>query len=273
MSSAHALTSAWLARIAPLHHAFQPIVDIRSGQCFGYEALLRGSEAAGFAAIHDVFDRAFEDGLLAPLETVLWTKAIAKFAEIRRRGSAYLFCNVDNRGAFSSPAHRAALIRSLADFGLPPEALYLEISERHRLGAHVAPPLLSALSQDGLHIALDDLGSGFADLDLLCNWPSDLVKIDRSLVTGIDRSTPHRVMARAMIALAHRFGRHVVAEGIETAEELQVCRELGCDFAQGYFIQRPTTAVDDLPSVYDHVPAPRIAGHLDPSEMLSFAAA
>lgn len=273
MAPTETLPPFWATAAAHLHHAFQPIVDLRNGKCFGYEALLRGSADAGFGSIHEIFDRAFADGVLAALEVELWTKAVARFAELGHSGSVHLFCNVDNRGAFACQQRRATLIQRLAGFGLPPETLYLEISERHRLGAHIAPPLLDALGRDGLRIAIDDLGSGFADLDLLSEWPSDLIKIDRGLVAGIDRNMAHRVMTRALVALAHRFGRHVVAEGIETAEELRVCRDLGCDFAQGYFIQRPTTVLNDLAPAYGHVAAPRRADNPDCLDVLSFATA
>lgn len=264
MSPTGTLSPPWTARVAPLHHAFQPIVDLRTGRCFGYEALLRGHAEAGFASIQAVFDDAFDAGVLPQLESALWARAIARFAELRHCGAVNLFCNVDNRGAFTLPAHRAAIVGQLAAAGLPPASLFLEISERHHLGTCAAPELLASLGRDGLRLAIDDLGCGYADLDLLRDWPSDIIKIDRSLVTDLDADAPKRLMMRAIVTLAHRLGRPVIAEGIETVAELEICRELGCDFGQGYLIQRPTTVLDELAPGYGHVVGRRVGGEAAP---------
>jgi EAL domain-containing protein (putative c-di-GMP-specific phosphodiesterase class I)/GGDEF domain-containing protein len=246
------LPPLWVERIQRFDHAFQPIVNVHTGLCYGYEALLRGVEEAGFDSIQAVFDTAFDDGVLPDVETSLWARAIEKFARVRHYQSVKLFCNADGRGVLAQSEHCASTIQALADVGLPPTSLCLEISERHHLTTQTSA---SGNSHDvgrlGFRLAVDDFGRGFSGLELLYNCPSDFVKIDRFFIARIERDHQKRVLAETMAKLAHLLGRFVVAEGVETDAEFAVCRELGCDLVQGYLVQRPTVHVNELAERYD----------------------
>ena len=236
---ASALPNAWRARLSQLDHAFQPIVNVHTGLCYGYEALLRNVDAAGFASIQAVFDTAHDDGVLPLVETALWAQAIEKFTTLPHHRNIKLFCNADNRGALVDAPHRAIAAQALSRAGLATGSLCLEISERHSLtGEGWIMPV--DLGRDGFRLAIDDFGRGFSGLELLYSCPSDFVKIDRFFIAGIERDRQKRVVAETMVRLAHLLGRFVVAEGVETEAEFAVCRELGCDLVQGYLIQRPT---------------------------------
>ncbi len=249
------LPAIWRARIEKLDHAFQPIVNVHTGLCYGYEALLRHADRAGFESIQAVFDTAFADRVLPAVEHALWSRAIAKFASLPHHRNTKLFCNADNRGALLQPKARLATTRALEAHGLTAATLCLEISERHSLDPHGSggANLPDELARDGFRLAIDDFGRGFSGLELLYTCPSDFVKIDRFFIGGIERDRQKRVLAETMVKLAHLLGRFVVAEGVETEAEYAACREIGCDLVQGYLVQRPTLDTLELCERYDIV--------------------
>lgn len=254
--SATALPAAWMLAIERLDHAFQPIVNVHSGLCYGYEALLRNVAEAGFPSIPALFDRANEDGVLPQLETELWARAIRKFSRLPHYRDVKLFCNADSRGALLARPARAAILATLQTAGLAPAALCLELSERHNINGHWrGADVRDALAAEGFGIAIDDFGRGFSGLELLYSWRSDFVKIDRFFFAGIETDPQKRVLAEAIVKLAHQLGRFVVAEGIETEAEFRVGRDIGCDLVQGYLIQRPTVALQELSRRYANVEA------------------
>lgn len=254
--SVTALPAAWTQAIERLDHAFQPIVNVHSGLCYGYESLLRNVAEAGFPSIAALFDRAYEDGVLPELETELWARAIRKFSRLPHYRDVKLFCNADSRGALLTRPARATVLDTLQSVGLPPTALCLELSERHNITGHWrGADVRDALAAEGFGIAIDDFGRGFSGLELLYSWRSDFVKIDRFFFASIESDPQKRVLAEAIVKLAHQLGRFVVAEGIETEAEFRVGRDIGCDLVQGYLIQRPTVALHELSRRYGAVEA------------------
>ncbi len=252
--TATVLPTSWARALEHLDHAFQPIVNVHSGICYGYEALLRNVAEAGFPSIAAFFDRAFEEGVLREVECALWCHTVRKFARLRHHRNVKLFCNADSRGALLSETHRARLIATLEALELPASLFCLELSERHNVNGHwTAPEVRNALAREGFGLAVDDFGRGFSGLELLYSWHSDFVKIDRFFFTGIDQDLQKRVLTETIVKLAHQLGRFVVAEGIETEAEFHVARDIGCDLAQGYLIQRPTLALAELTERYDAV--------------------
>ncbi len=149
--------------IGPLSYAFQPIVQARTGHCFGYEALLRGHEQAGFASIADVFDSAYRDRRMFPLECALRDLAMRQFAKIPHHRSTRLFLNVDPR-LFEMPDYRpSATVDLVEHHGLKPEAVSFEICEQTELRlTEQTERILEAYRTAGFHVAIDDFGVGFA---------------------------------------------------------------------------------------------------------------
>ncbi len=234
-----------------MEYALQPIVEIKTGRVAAVEALLRGHERAGFASIHELLDAAYADRALYRLDSRLRRQACEKFAACRRRPGVRLFYNLDPR-VLEMPDYRTGYTAALArEFGIAPADFCLEISERHQLhSVEHATSILRRYQADGFRVALDDYGAGFSGLQLLYHAEPDYIKVDRFFISKIDSDTRKFVFIQHLVATARALGIQVIAEGVETAAELAACREIGCDFAQGYFIARPTTDLSVLRSTY-----------------------
>jgi EAL domain-containing protein (putative c-di-GMP-specific phosphodiesterase class I)/GGDEF domain-containing protein len=244
----------WERALDKLTFAFQPIVNAHTGACYGYEALLRGWERAGFDSIQDVFDSAYAELALHQVDLALRDKAIGAFMQLSYHQSAKLFYNVDGR-VLDMPDYQPGLTRDLLRrHGLGADALCLEISERHEV-SHSAPVLavLHSYRAQSFGIALDDFGAGYSGLQLLYNSHPDYIKIDRFFIEGISRDPRKKLFVSNVVAMARLLGVSVIAEGVETADELRICRDIGCDLLQGYYIQRPTTVYTELLSFYPAV--------------------
>jgi diguanylate cyclase (GGDEF)-like protein len=244
----------WSGLTARLSYAFQPIVHARTGHCFGYEALLRGVEAAGFASIAVLLETAYRAGELPRVEGALCELAIARFAALPHFRSSRLFLNLDAR-LLEGQGHRPSSMVALAErYGLKPEALAVEIREpiEPRLTDQTRR-LLEGCRLAGFQVAIDDFGSGLAGLRLIGDIHPQFLKVDRCLTAGIDRDERRRALLDTIVRYAHALGILVVAEGIETEREFFCCRDLGCELVQGYLIATPTEELDDLLPSYDGI--------------------
>lgn len=238
----------WIRALHTLDYAFQPIVQMRTGRCHGLEALLRGFARSPFTSAHEMLDAAHAQGLLAEVERALHAKAIAAFQALEGWPEARLFLNIDAR-AVGLPAVGGPL-DVVADRRLH---VSLEISERRELRPeHSIEQAIGQYRQAGFGVALDDFGVGFAGFRLLYEAKPDYVKIDRYFVSGIDQDTRKRAIVNALVGYAHALGILLIAEGVETEKEFHTCRDLGCDFAQGYLIERPAL---DYRAVPERFPA------------------
>ncbi len=142
----------------------------------------------------------------------------------------------------------------LARHGLTTDAICLEISERHdAVSSEASRRTLQQYRQQLFRIAVDDYGTGFSGLQLLYQSEPDFVKIDRFFIEGISTDPRKKLFVSNVINLAHMLGVLVIGEGVETEEELRVCREIGCDLVQGYYVQRPVTDTSALLSTYEKV--------------------
>lgn len=239
--------------VEPLSIAFQPVVGIQSGDCHGYEALLRGTEAAGYPSIQAFFDHWHARGLLPDIELALRDKAIGAFAARGLHHRAKLFLNVDNRvlALEGDPARRTRSI--LERHCVSESSVVFEISERHPLAAGLdAVSTFRHFKRQGFRLAIDDFGTGFSGLQLLYYSEPDYLKIDRFFIADIAADAKKKVFLAHIVGIAHLLGAVVVAEGVETAREFRICREIGCDLVQGWLVQHPTT---DHFSLAPHYPA------------------
>ncbi|MFW5827659.1 MAG: GGDEF domain-containing protein [Alkalispirochaeta sp.] len=238
----------WRTVCDTVSFAFQPVVNIHNGQTIAYEALLRDWDRAGFSSIASILDSAWDDAAIVEVNGMLLSAAIDAFlASAVARGEVgdappiRLFFNLDNR-VFREETAGAVLLDTVFASGLPPERLTLEISELNKLpeSAHTDQQL-PLLRNHRIQVALDDFGTGYSGLQLLYNARSDIIKLDRFFVSGIECDSTKRIFAGNLVSMAHAIGLHVVAEGIETAQEYYACREIGCDSVQGFLIGRPST--------------------------------
>ncbi len=182
------------------------------------------------------------------------SRAIAKFASLPSFQTKTLFLNFDTRLIKSSKGLVDELLRYLDRAQIPASSICFELSERFDSDAvPELPEVVMAMGQAGFKIAIDDFGSGCNGLRALCDYPVDYLKIDRHFIAGIDQSPRRRQIVKHTLAMAHVLGIRVVAEGVETEAEFIVCRDLGCDLVQGFYVARPTTGRDQLMAVYPHV--------------------
>jgi EAL domain-containing protein (putative c-di-GMP-specific phosphodiesterase class I)/CheY-like chemotaxis protein len=209
--------------------AFQPIVDLASGATVGFEALARFSSPPPRPP-NEWFAEAVALALGVQLE--LTTVAQALRALPRVPDGVYLALNC---------SHRAAVSEELAALLAPhAERLVLEITEHEAIEDYDdLVGALAPLRARGTRIAIDDAGAGFASLRHTLHIAPDIVKLDMSLTRGIDADRTKRALAAAMASFADEVGFALVAEGIETREELDALRELGVAFGQGFFLAEP----------------------------------
>ncbi|MGY1812055.1 putative bifunctional diguanylate cyclase/phosphodiesterase [Blastococcus sp. SYSU D00820] len=226
--------------------AYQPIVSLEEQRVVGVEALLRWRHPdlgdvppAEFVAIAE------RAGVIVELQRWALEQAATVVGELPSTGAPLRL------GVNISAAHVAArtLVGDVASVlrctGLAPERLILEITEATLLadGDDVAADV-EALRLMGVHVALDDFGTGGSSVTHLTRLPLDILKLDRALVTRIDRDPRSRALCESIVAIGRALGLDIVAEGVETPAQLGVLRGLGCGFAQGFLLARPMRPAD-----------------------------
>jgi EAL domain-containing protein (putative c-di-GMP-specific phosphodiesterase class I)/GGDEF domain-containing protein len=256
MDSTHPVD--WEKTVWLLHHAFQPIARFADGGVYGFEALLRGWDEAGFSSIADVFDRAFESGCLLALDFALRKKAFQKFAKAGL-GNAKLFYNLDTR-LLLMPGFASGKSRQIAEeTSLSTSRVVFEITELFDPEQSTEfDRVVAAYREQGFRIALDDFGSGYAGLKLLHRASPDIVKIDRYFVAGSAEEPRKAAFLEKIAGMAHLMGISVVAEGVETAAERQICLDAGCDLVQGFLVARPECDASNLQLRYESAMEPRL---------------
>ncbi len=247
-------STIWPSRLSRIEYAFQPIVNIHTGVCYGCEALLRNCEDDGIPSISRFFDQAHADGVLYNVDLALRERAIEKFARLEWKHRVKLFFNLDNRVLDSEDYRAGNTLDILKKFRFPQDAICFEISEKHEIRrTDEAVRTLDSYREQGFSIAVDDCGSGFAGLKLLYHTRPNFIKIDRFFIQDIAADPHKRMFVSSLVNLAHLMGAMVIAEGVETGEEYYSCRDIGCDLVQGYLIQKPETDLRRLKNRYDHI--------------------
>ncbi|WP_158597905.1 EAL domain-containing protein [Noviherbaspirillum saxi] len=225
---------------------YQPQMEIASGEIIGAEALLRW-QAPGQGMIFpgDFISIAEEAGLIVPMgEWVLRTACTQKKAwhDAGMRAPMKIAVNLSAR-QFKHQDIVKVVSRVLEQTGCRPEWLELEITESVVMdNPEAAARTLQKLSDMGVHLSIDDFGTGYSSLNYLKRFPINSLKIDRSFVRDITTDVDDAAIARAVIALAHSLKMTVIAEGVESAEQLSFLREQQCDQMQGYYLSRPVPA-------------------------------
>jgi diguanylate cyclase (GGDEF)-like protein len=199
-----------------------------------------------------------ETNLIVPLGAQVLRQACAQVAHWRSTLPAArelaLSVNVSAR-QIAQPAFVSEVARALSETGMPAHALCLEITEGILLqDSSATAETIARLRERGIRIALDDFGTGFSSLSYLRRFSLDVLKIDRSFVADLHQCIENRVIVAAIITMAHALGFDVTAEGVETPEQLQTLRELGCSNVQGYLLARPMPA-DDIEALLINLPA------------------
>jgi EAL domain-containing protein (putative c-di-GMP-specific phosphodiesterase class I) len=221
---------------------YQPKVETMTGRITGTEALLRWKHPLrGLIPPIDFISLAEETGLIVPIGEWVLATACAQTKAWQDQGLTKLSVAVNlSARQFADPLLLPMLTRVIHASGLEPSCLELEITESMVMSyAECAVLVLKNLKSFGVQIAIDDFGTGYSSLAYLKRFPIDTLKVDRSFIRDIPADSGDMKITRAIIAMAHSLKLKVVAEGVETADQLKFLRAQRCDTVQGYFLHRP----------------------------------
>jgi diguanylate cyclase (GGDEF)-like protein len=236
---------------------YQPHIDLNTGRITGVEALLRWDhEDRGRLAPAEFLALAEETGLIVPIGAWVLEEACRQAGRWWRRfdfdhssGDGWrvpftVRVNVSRR-ELGKATLVADVERALATAGVPPSSLCLEVTEAALLDEkETAAATLAALHDLGVQIAIDGFGTGYSSLGVLKHQPVDSLKVDRSFVDGLANDPEDATIVRAIVSVAHSLGLDAVAVGVETEDQLEALRELGCDSAQGHLFAPPVDATE-----------------------------
>lgn len=230
--------------------AFQPIIDLAEGRIWGYEALVRGRDGEGAAAVL----AAVTDQNRYRFDQACRVKAIELAGTRMPAGStAKLSINFLPNAVYEPSACIRSSLAAAARFRFDPRRLMFEFTENERMDSAHVQTIIAAYKQMGFTTALDDFGAGYAGLGLLAQFQTDVIKLDMELIRGVDTSPARQAVIGGVVAIARAMNIRVLAEGVETADELRLLGQAGITLFQGYYFARPAlehfVAEPDIPAL------------------------
>ncbi len=223
---------------------YQPIVGLEDLRLRGFEALIRWRHPErGLISPIDFIPVAEETGLIVAIGEWVLREASRQMREwqVKYPSDPQLFMSVNLSGKqFAQPNLIGEVARIIEEVGIDPRSLKLEITESVVMdNIETATEMLKQLRLLGVQLSIDDFGTGYSSLSYLHRFPIDTLKIDRSFVTQMTNNNENAEIVRTIVMLAQNLGMDVVAEGVETSEQLALLRKLNCENGQGYFFSRP----------------------------------
>lgn len=226
---------------------YQPKINVKSGAIVGAEALIRWDHPVRGQLSPSIFiPVAEETGLILPIGAWVLREAClqAQSWKDAGRSAGTMAVNV-SAIQFSGESFLEDLFAVLKDTGLDPRSLELEVTESVLMkNAEVAVFILKAVRDIGIQVSIDDFGTGYSSLSYLRRFPIDSLKIDQSFLHKVHAAPDDSIIVSAIIGMGKSIGLRVIAEGVETAEELAFLKANDCDEAQGYYFSRPVPAED-----------------------------
>ena len=234
---------------------YQPQFDLKTRQVFGAEALIRWNHPTKGLIFPDQFIQLAENtGQIIKIGHWVLENGISYLARRREQGLPAILLHVNLSSQQLADPHLATVVRALLyKYQVPAEWLGVEVTETSLLeDVSLAKVLLQSLKDMGVCVAIDDFGTGYSSLGQLKNLPVSLLKIDRSFVMDLERDQADRKIVEAIIAMAHKLGIKVLAEGIETKDQWDMLMSFQCDFGQGYYVSRaiPEKDFNEAPPLY-----------------------
>ncbi|MFF7108215.1 putative bifunctional diguanylate cyclase/phosphodiesterase [Pseudomonas sichuanensis] len=221
---------------------YQPRLNLTDGRIVGLEALVRWNHPErGLLPPSEFVPLAEQSGLIVPLGYWVISRALSDMQALRERGLAPLHMAVNlSFRQFQDSQLLATLSRLIVEHGVDARWLEFELTETAVMRRNeLVRQTMDALGRLGVRFSLDDFGTGFSSFVHLNSLPITLLKVDRSFVGGMEQREENRKLVHAMINLAHNLNLEVVAEGVESEEQMALLREFGCDQVQGFLVSRP----------------------------------
>ncbi|QJD98659.1 EAL domain-containing protein [Massilia forsythiae] len=228
-----------------LYLLYQPQLDVRSNEIVGVEALIRWRHAErGVVSPTEFIPLAEETGLIVPIGEWVLRTACNQARIWQRPGRRPLRVAVNlSAKQFKDENLSQIVLSALHDTGLDPRLLELELTEGTLMDdAKATLATLEQLRGIGVYLSIDDFGTGYSSMNYLKRFDVRALKIDRSFISGLPQDSENAAITRAIIAMAHGLKMVVVAEGVETGEQLVMLEEYGCDLVQGFYLGRPAPA-------------------------------
>lgn len=244
---AQRLSTDWFfAAAQQLQFHLQPVAELHTGQVYGYEALVRADWNGALVGAGPLLEAAAAHGQARAFDALARRGAIRQAAPLLKDGEI-LFINFAPGVVYNPDVCLQTTFQACREVGADFSQLLFEVTESEAFpDLHLLGRILERYRAEGAQVALDDLGAGHTSLTFLAQLRPDIVKLDRALIRDLHGADPRVPLILALIQYAHDLGIRVVAEGVETASELTLVRELGADYAQGYYLGRPAPAATGL---------------------------
>jgi EAL domain-containing protein (putative c-di-GMP-specific phosphodiesterase class I) len=218
---------------------YEPVVDVATKTVFGYEALARGPVGTEFHSPAALFEAAEEEGLVFELDCLCRRSGLD--GAVGLPSGTRLFLNVRPTTIHDPSFRPEALIRTLEKSQLRPSDVVFEISEQESISSfELFREVRDEYKNLGFQFALDDTGAGYASLQAVLELEPEFIKVDRALISGLDADPTRQRLLRALQDVAGGIGARIIAEGLDTLEELETLGALGIPFGQGWLFGKPT---------------------------------
>ncbi|MCU1426723.1 MAG: hypothetical protein JWL83_723 [Actinomycetia bacterium] len=224
---------------------YQPIVDLQTDRVVGVEALVRWNHPErGLLGPDHFIDVAETSGLIRALGSQVLRNACMAAREWKQHGRPFRISVNAAAAQLSSPDYVTEIEAALNEFALDPRHLTIELTETAAMQIAGSLENLHRIRALGVHLALDDFGTGYSSLSFLRELPVDVIKVDRSFVSGLGTNERDTSIVQGVVAMAAALGFSVVGEGIETTVQADTLRQSGCGYAQGFLWSPPAPATD-----------------------------
>ncbi len=227
---------------------FQPIVSLRDGTVLGYEALSRVSDCEIDLSSDDLFTIASASGKAWRLEQICRSVILSEVKKNERIfNTCKLFLNISPQVLVEDMFHTGFDEVYLARYALEAEGIVFEITEKDSVAdTSRMKELVTSYKNRGFEIAIDDLGSCYSGLNLVCEITPKYIKLDRSLINQVSKNNSRYILIKNLVDYANSMNIKLIAEGIETSDDLRTLIKLGIHYGQGYFIARPNEELNDV---------------------------
>jgi EAL domain-containing protein (putative c-di-GMP-specific phosphodiesterase class I) len=228
---------------------YQPLINFKTGEIDGFEALMRWIHPEkGFISPGLFIPIIEENGQILEASKWAFRESCNALKRIQERSGyhAPLHMSVNFSSTdFSSDGFVENIYNTISETDVPVERIHLEITERLLMAQpETAKETLNMCRKAGMGISIDDFGTGYSSLSYLHSFPINILKVDQSFVRDMDKNPSSSELVRSIVSLGKNLDMSIVAEGVETLEEAQVLKEMGCDFAQGYYFAKPMPEKD-----------------------------